>query len=100
MDSINGNLALKIAQEKIFELGMACGDEFQIMSERTQEIPQGWVFFFSSADYVRTKNPMFALAGNGPILVLRNGGIVELPTAVPWQESVGQIPYLAPGRAA
>ena len=88
MDSINHSTALRIAQARIHELGASSGDELEILSMETQEIKLGWVFFYNSAEYIRTGNPSSALAGNGPILVLRNGEIVELPTAVSWQEAV------------
>jgi hypothetical protein len=42
----------------------------------------------NSADFVRTRNPMDSLAGNGPILVLRDGSVVHLPSAVPWEDAL------------
>jgi hypothetical protein len=100
MSSINDSSALKLAEAKVHELGAACGDEFEILYEETQEIEQGWVFFYNAADYVRTRNPLSALAGNGPLLVLRDGRIAVLPTSVPWQEAVIQMPHQETGWAA
>ncbi|MFS2004834.1 YrhB domain-containing protein [Duganella sp. CT11-25] len=100
MDTINHSAALKIAQAKVRELALASGDEFEILSGETREMEQGWVFFFNSSDYVRTQDSMSALAGNGPLLVLRSGQVAMLPASVPWQEAVMQIHQLNTGWAA
>ncbi|MEV4778541.1 YrhB domain-containing protein [Burkholderia sp. LMU1-1-1.1] len=91
MDTLNRAAALTIARAKVDELGRAAGDAFDIVTAETTEVKQGWLFFYNSADFVRTRDPMFALAGNGPLLVLRNGQVATLPTAVPWQEAIGQM---------
>ena len=91
MDTLDRPAALKIAQAKVDELGRMAGDAFDIVTAETKEVKQGWLFFYNSADFVRTRDPMFALAGNGPILVLRDGQVATLPTAVPWQEAIGQM---------
>ncbi|GJJ01161.1 hypothetical protein RugamoR64_16990 [Duganella rhizosphaerae] len=100
MSAINDSSALKLAEAKVRELGAACGDEFEILCDDTQEIEQGWVFFYNSADYVRTRDPLAALAGNGPLLVLRDGRIAVLPTSVSWQEAVIQVPHQETGWVA
>ena len=92
MDKLNCAAALKIARAKVDELGRMAGDAFDIVTAETKEVTRGWLFFYNSADFIRTRNPVFALAGNGPLLVLRNGQVATLPTAVPWQEAIGQIP--------
>ncbi len=92
--------ALKLAEAKVHEPGRACGDELGILREETKEIEQGWVFFYNSADYVRTRHPLSALVGNGPLLVLRDGRIAVLPTSVSWQEAMIQVPHQEAGWAA
>ena len=91
MDTLNRAAAFKIAQAKVDELGRMAGDSFDIVTAETQEVKQGWLFFYNSADVIRTGDPMFALAGNGPLLVLRDGQVVTLPTAVPWQDAIDQM---------
>lgn len=91
MDTLNRAAALKIARAKVDELGRMAGDVFDIVTAETKEVEQGWLFFYNSADFVLTRDPLFALAGNGPLLVLRDGQVVTLPTAVPWQEAIGQL---------
>ena len=90
MDTLNRAAALKIARAKVDELGRMAGDEFDIVTAETKEVKQGWLFFYNSTDFVRTRDPMFALAGNGPLLVLRDGQVATLPTAVPWQDAIDQ----------
>lgn len=91
MTCLNREFASLLARRRIDQLAQAAGDEFAILSDATKEIDQGWVFFFNTADYVRTRNPASALAGNGPILVTREGVIHELPSAIPWEDAVKQI---------
>ncbi|HEX8404112.1 MAG TPA: YrhB domain-containing protein [Duganella sp.] len=91
MDTVNCTAALKIARAKVDELGRMAGDAFDILTAETKEVKQGWLFFYNSADFIRTRDPMCALAGNGPLLVFRNGQVATLPTAVPWQDAIGQM---------
>jgi hypothetical protein len=99
METLNCAAALKIARAKVDELGRMAGDVFDIVTTETKEVEQGWLFFYNSADFVRTRDPVFALAGNGPLLVLQDGQVVTLPTAVPWQEAIGQLSdFRADGR--
>lgn len=86
--SLDINAAREIALEHVRQLAASVGDEFDILPESTVEDPKGWVFFYNSTDFVRTRNPMDALAGNGPILVMRDGSVVDLPGAVPWEEAL------------
>lgn len=86
--TINRNAALKIAEARVLALGAAAGDTFQILPSETRELEHGWLFFFNSADYVRTHDPMFALAGNGPVLVRRTGQVAMLPSAAAWQDMI------------
>ena len=90
MAILNRNAAVSLAQERIDQLAQAAGDQFEILSDSTKDTEQGWVFFFNTADFVRTGNPSFALAGNGPILVTREGVVYELPSAIPWEDAVKQ----------
>lgn len=88
MLSLNRESATALARKRIDQLAQTVGDQFEILSDSTKEIERGWVFFFNTADFVRTRNPASALAGNGPILVTREGVIHELPSAIPWEDAV------------
>lgn len=91
MPSLNRESAIALARARIDQLAQAVGDQFEILPDFTKEIEQGWVFFYNTADFVRTRNPASALAGNGPILVTREGVIHELPSAIPWEDVVKRI---------
>jgi hypothetical protein len=99
MDSLNHHAALRLAQAKVYELAFSEGEEFEILAGETREVEQGWVFFYNTADYVRTGDPLQALAGNGPVLVLRSGRIAVLPSAISWQDELSKMPQAAGGRA-
>jgi hypothetical protein len=100
MDSLNYRDALRLAQAKIDELASVEGEQFALLAEEVRELEQGWVFFYNTADYLRTGDSMQALAGNGPILILRNGQITLLPSATSWQDEVRKMPQPASGWAA
>jgi hypothetical protein len=91
MPNINRESAITLARDKIDQLAQTAGDQFEILPDSTMDIQQGWVFFFNTADFVRTGAPASALAGNGPILITREGTVVELPSAIPWEDAVRQI---------
>ena len=99
MNTISRDAALQIAKAKVNELASAAGDDFALQLAETCEVEQGWVFFFNSADYVRTGNYIHALAGNGPLLVLRNGSVISLPSAVAWEDVVNKMARPAGERA-
>lgn len=91
MPIVDVESAAALARTRIDELAQAVGDQFELLVDHTQETDAGWVFFFNTADFVRTRNPVSALAGNGPILVTRDGVVHELPSAIPWEAAVQQV---------
>lgn len=92
MDTISRHAAVEIAKAKVHALGEAAGDDFALTNE-VREVDQGWVFFFNSGDYVRTGDYLSALAGNGPLLVQRDGRVTLLSSALPWEEVIAAIPF-------
>lgn len=84
--------AEKIASQRVAEIGRDAGDEFQLLPDATIRVDRGWLFFYNSSDFVRTKNPIYAIAGNGPLLVTLNGVVVELPSSVPWEVTLSSLP--------
>lgn len=91
MQTFNTESAYLLAHTRIEELAQAAGDEFEILRHLTVEIELGWIFFYNTTEFVRTKNLTSSLAGNGPILVTRMGSIHELPSSVPWKDAVKKI---------
>lgn len=80
-----------LAHKRVEDLAQAAGDEFEILRELTVEVQQGWIFFYNTADFVRTNNFSSSLAGNGPVLVTHAGVVHELPSGIPWEEAVQKI---------
>jgi hypothetical protein len=62
-----------------------------VLDDATQEFELGWVFFYQSAEFIRTGNPSSMLAGNAPVLVNRfSGEVVSTGTALPVQYYISQ----------
>jgi hypothetical protein len=61
----------------------------EIVDESTLERSWGWVFFYQSAEYLRTGNVSAALAGNAPYIVNRHTGeVIVTGTAWPTQKYI------------
>jgi hypothetical protein len=91
MQEITKTIATELARERVTQLADAVGDHFELLLSETKDVGRGWVFFFNTAAFVQSRNPADALAGNGPLLVLRDGQIHELSSAVSWKEALRQI---------
>jgi hypothetical protein len=46
-----------------------------IIDKETQEREFGWVFFYDSKEYIETGDFLHAVAGNAPVVVLRDGTV-------------------------
>ena len=84
-------IATEIARKHISQLATAAGDSFELLLEEAKDVAQGWLFSFNTCDFVRSRNPADALAGNGPILVLQNGQVRELSSTIPWKQALKHI---------
>ena len=93
MTIISTRDAILLAQGKIAELAAEAKDAFQMLPDATEEISEGWVFFYNTRDFIQTGESLSALAGNGPILITRAGAVIQLGTASPWAEYVRQLPH-------
>lgn len=56
-----------------------------ILDECTVKTLYGWIFFYDSTRYLQTRRIEDAIAGNGPLVVLRDGSIHSLGTAYPFE---------------
>lgn len=62
-----------------------------IQDEHTRDEDFGWVFFYQSADYLRSGAFSDQLAGNAPIVVLRETGALHVTaTALPVDDYLEQ----------
>jgi hypothetical protein len=86
--TIDRQRAFALARARVSQIAAAEGDQFELQCELTKDTDRGWVFFFNTAEFVRTRNPLSALAGNGPIFVTREGAVHQLPSAIPWEDAL------------
>lgn len=91
MHQITREMALKIVQEEVRRLALLVQDNFEILQEETFDFEEGWLFFYNSADFLKSRNPVDSLAGNGPILVTKDGEKFHLPSAVPWKDALKSV---------
>ena len=55
-----------------------------ILEDQTLDLIGGWVFFYTTEQYRRTRDPRFLIGGNAPLLVEKeSGSLHELGTARP-----------------
>lgn len=62
--------------------------ELVILDDLTRPKPYGWIFFYNSKKFLETDDIMWALAGNGPAVVLHDGEVHFLTTAYPIEEAI------------
>ncbi len=48
------------------------------LDDLTEEVPEGWVFFWDDRKHVETGELRYALGGGGPIFVARAGDLVHM----------------------
>lgn len=91
MTTVDEGAAGEIARMHVARLSASLGEPCALMTSETREVEQGWLFFFNTAEFVQTRDPMHSLAGNGPFLVLRDGRVHELPSSLCWEEALKHI---------
>lgn len=88
MATIDFEAARHLAQTRIASHAQQAQDAFVLVPEHTRETARGWVFFYNSREFVQTGNTNAMLAGNGPILVERDGTVIDLPTHCDWEDAI------------
>ncbi len=88
MTDVSRDEATVLAEEAVTAIGVASGDEFILIYDKTIEVGEGWVFFYNSREFIETGDLSSALAGNGPIFVDRSGAVRKLPSAVSWEVAI------------
>jgi hypothetical protein len=88
---IKAEEAERLARDTIRSLAGTNENDFSLQEEKTVEHSAGWVFFYNSLQYIQTGNPIYMLAGNGPIFVEKSGKVTILPSHSPLEESVQQL---------
>jgi hypothetical protein len=91
VDRVNASEARQIAAERVREIERDAGCKLELLDLSTVQVKQGWVFFYNSAEFIRTGNASDALAGNGPLFVALDGRLTELPSSKPWQRALEEL---------
>ena len=69
--------AKEIVIEELAGLERESGTRLVLLEEQTRTESFGWVFFYNSAEFVRSGDVRHALAGNAPLIVDRADGRIE-----------------------
>jgi Immunity protein 35 len=81
------------ADEYLKELQKGCPVDIAFNGEVTEEHPIGFVFFYNSTEFWRTRDFAKSLAGNGPLLVMRDSGkVCVLPSHQSVKRSLLELP--------
>lgn len=81
--------ATRAVLEELNRKVSSSNEEMVLLDRDTMVKPYGWIFFYNSRRFVETGNVIYALGGNGPVVVERTTGrITHLGTARPFEEEV------------
>lgn len=85
VEDVDAARAIALRELTLLEAAVNCP---MALLDRVEQVSLGWIFFYNSRAYLETRNPMMRLAGNGPLLIDRDGTVHALPTAVSWQQAI------------
>ena len=93
--AINLHRARELAEQEL--AGHRTPDlDLIFFDDRTEEVPEGWVFFWDDRRHVETGKLEYALGGGGPIFISRSGDLVHTVwSGESWQTAVAR--YRATG---
>ncbi len=81
-----------IAEKEVSNIQQALGFDVEINHQLDKEVNLGFVFFYNSSEFWRDDSSRLALAGNGPLLVLKDSGaLINLPTCMPFEEGLEEV---------
>eukprot|EP01030_Chromulinospumella_sphaerica_P017436 gene17436-17264_t len=69
--------ARQIALERVRQKEAVVGRPLSLVEASIREIEAGFVFFWNATRFLKTGNDYDALIGQGPLIVLRNGEVLE-----------------------
>ncbi len=61
-----------------------------LVDKQTTRKSYGWVFFYNAKRYLETHSPLDSLGGNGPIIVLEDGQVHQLGSALDPEVSIAE----------
>ena len=74
MPEITRETAAEIARSTLQSLDTASDHMMVLLDDRTIERPFGWVFFYVPKRFAETRDPMYLVPGNAPLIVDRRDG--------------------------
>lgn len=87
--TITFEIAKKLALAHLNMQPTQSEDRVVLIEDRTITKPYGWIFFYDSERFLNTEDISYALAGNAPIVVLKDGSMRYVNTgAQPIQMSI------------
>lgn len=82
----------EIAQKRLSEIQNGCPVAIAINPNITDNTDLGYVFYYNTVEYWETKDMIYSLAGNGPLLVVRDSGLViDLPAHQSVRKSIEEL---------
>lgn len=69
-----------LAEQRLSRIAQQCGENL-VLIDRPFETPETLAYTYQTSDFVATGDFTHALAGNGPILVSKSTGTVEVAGA-------------------
>ena len=89
---MNREEARSAVVEQLHRRGVGGADGIAIIESETIQKPYGWIFFYNSRRYVESGELIYALVGQGPVVVLANTGeIIELGSAYPSDVAIKEL---------
>ncbi|MGO9487241.1 MAG: YrhB domain-containing protein [Rhodomicrobium sp.] len=79
--------AIELVSKRLEEIASP-NDQLIVIEEKTIERPFGWIFFYDSKKYIETGSTIHRLAGNGPVIVNKKRGSVDLFGSTPPLEEI------------
>lgn len=86
--SIDLDKAQEIALGYLKALESEVGQELSIASYEPAGADGGWIFIYNTSAYLGSGNISHALAGNGPLLIDREGQLVALSSSGNWSDEI------------
>lgn len=84
---VDAKAARAIAEKTVAAL--AINHDYVLMDDQTVERPFGWVFFYTTREYLKTRDPQHLVPGTAPFVVHRRDGSIEhLATSLPPKRAI------------
>ena len=95
--SVSQDEARRVALEHIRGLETGVSSELVLLENETVEHDFGWVFFYNTARFAETRDPLSGLTGNAPLAVTRVDGRLHVTgTALPLEHYLASFKHYQP----